>query len=267
MIWRRTILCTLPLILLFCLQALASPPSPIGPGPPASNGPRNPPVLPEPRIPAGADPGGIAIALLGYGADYTQPDIAARLARDGEGVPIAWDFADNDNRPFAKLGRGTADARTLISAAAKNPGGEVRIILVKQATADPVALGRMVAFSARTPARIIVWPDANPKRPDWPILTVAAKRFPHILFVIPRVDSIPRGTALPELINLVVLSSTNLGSTNSTTTAAGGVGMGTQRQAALLAALLAAAKAGALLAASPNLGFGELKRKLLARTQ
>ena len=64
----------------------------------------------EPKVPAGLDPGGTAIAILGDGIDYTKPVIAKRLARDGEGDLIAWDFVDNDIRPYAKDGQTTADA-------------------------------------------------------------------------------------------------------------------------------------------------------------
>ena len=55
----------------------------------------------EPKVPPGLDPGGVAIALLGDGVDYTKPELAKRLARDGEGDLIAWDFVDNAIRPYA----------------------------------------------------------------------------------------------------------------------------------------------------------------------
>src|SRR5262245_39161047 len=54
----------------------------------------------KPPLPAGRDPGGVAIAFIGTGIDYTLPLIAQRLARDGEGELIGWDVVDNDNRPF-----------------------------------------------------------------------------------------------------------------------------------------------------------------------
>ena len=54
----------------------------------------------KPRLPAGLDPGGVAVALLSTGIDYQASDIARRLARDGEGDLIGWDLVDRDNRPF-----------------------------------------------------------------------------------------------------------------------------------------------------------------------
>src|SRR5262249_13897079 len=54
----------------------------------------------KPKLPAGLDPGGVAIAILSTGIDYRAADIAQRLARDGEGDLIGWDLVDRDNRPF-----------------------------------------------------------------------------------------------------------------------------------------------------------------------
>lgn len=55
----------------------------------------------KPPVPPGVDPGGVLIAIIGSGVDYTRPEIASRLARDGEGEIIGWDFADGDRRPYA----------------------------------------------------------------------------------------------------------------------------------------------------------------------
>ena len=55
----------------------------------------------KPKVPPGTDPGGTAIALIAHGVDYTDPEIAPRLARDGEGDIIGWDFIAGDNKPYA----------------------------------------------------------------------------------------------------------------------------------------------------------------------
>ena len=44
------------------------------------------------------------IAILTTGFDYTRAEIAARLARDGEGEIIAWDVPGDDRFPFATAG-------------------------------------------------------------------------------------------------------------------------------------------------------------------
>ncbi|MEM9356841.1 MAG: hypothetical protein AAGB04_11555, partial [Pseudomonadota bacterium] len=109
----------------------------------------------EPKVPPGLDPGGVAIALLGDGVDYTKPEIAKRLARDGEGDLIAWDFVDNDIRPYAKAGQSTLDAEYLITASAG-----VSLVIVKEpAGNNAAAIGHMSTFVVRTPARIVAWPD------------------------------------------------------------------------------------------------------------
>lgn len=142
------------------------------------------PVVQEPPVPPGMDPGGVAIALLGPGIDYTKPEIARVLARDGEGEPIAWDCTDDDARPFDTSGTGTADALAFALAMAQS-GTSIRLVIVKETPGDAHAFGRMVLFAVQTPARVIVWPGADAKRPDWPLLGVAAKQFPQHLFVVP----------------------------------------------------------------------------------
>jgi len=111
----------------------------------------------KPPLPPGRDPGGVAIALLTTGIDYTQPEVAQVLARDGEGELIGRDIADDDNRPRAVElearanwgGDGTALAKALGS-----PGR--RLVPVRISPGDPMSLARAVAFVAQTPARIVV---------------------------------------------------------------------------------------------------------------
>lgn len=57
----------------------------------------------KPKLPPGVDPGGLAMAVIGDGIDYTRPEIATRLARDGEGELVGFDLVDRDRLPFAPL--------------------------------------------------------------------------------------------------------------------------------------------------------------------
>jgi len=141
-----------------------------------------------PRVPPALDPGGVAIALLSTGIDYTQADIAARLARDGEGEPIAWDFADNGNRPYLASpngtpanwgGDGTALARVILNVR-EIP---TRLIAVRIDPDRPAALAPAVAFIARTPAAIIVVPMWG-TRADWEPFRQTAQQFPQLLFIV-----------------------------------------------------------------------------------
>jgi hypothetical protein len=139
----------------------------------------------KPALPPGRDAGGMAVALLSTGIDYTEPAIAARLARDGEGELIGWDLIDNDNRPFRASGGstplnwggdGTALARALAASGR-------RIVPVRVAPDDPISLARAVAFVSRTPARIIVLPMWSASESDWQPFRQAVERFGDVLVV------------------------------------------------------------------------------------
>ncbi|MGI9522597.1 MAG: hypothetical protein ACR2PG_13210 [Hyphomicrobiaceae bacterium] len=140
----------------------------------------------EPPVPAGLDPGGVAVALVGGGVNYTSKHLADRLARDGEGDLIAWDFVDDDNKPFALSGTGTNDALRLIEG-----NDVVRIIVLKERKNDPTSIGQASDFVRQTPARVLAWPNGNPGRPDWPLLTQAARAFGNILLIVPAPKTIP----------------------------------------------------------------------------
>jgi hypothetical protein len=135
----------------------------------------------DPKLPPGRDPGGVAVAVLGAGADYTSPQISARLARDGEGEIIGWDFADNDNRPFTRSG---STAAPLLSRLAPR----ARLVIVRGDPKDRGGLARMIGFVARTPARIVlievndtggeVLPDLVGRLPDRLFVLAAGDREP-----------------------------------------------------------------------------------------
>jgi hypothetical protein len=182
----------------------------------------------DPRVPPGRDPGGVAVALLSSGIDYTLPEIASRLARDGEGEIIAWDFIDNDNRPFDAGGGQTppnrggdaADLVAQMTTAATH--SRVRLIPVRVDPADAGALGRAVAFVARTPARVVAVPMWSDRAEDWELFRRAASHFTRLLFVVAAgdggrdVDREPVWPAAFKLPNVLVVT--------SATRHAGGVG-------------------------------------------
>jgi hypothetical protein len=156
----------------------------------------------DPKLPAGRDPGGIAVALFTTGLDYTHPEIATRLARDGEGELIGWDFADNDNRPFA-AGPAPETARTTPSGIPRDDTAlarrllEVyarsRLVAVRIKPGDPASFAQAVAFVARTPARIVAVPFASGTRAEWEPFRQAAERFgKDLLFVLSAGDEAAR---------------------------------------------------------------------------
>jgi hypothetical protein len=141
----------------------------------------------KPDVPPGRDPGGVAVALVCMGIDYTLPALAQRLARDGEGELIGWDLESNDRRPFDRSG-GSAppevggDGTAL---AAFLAGSGARIIPVRINTGDPVTLARAIAFSAQTPARVVVLPMWGRRSEDWEPFRQAATRFKDLLIIVP----------------------------------------------------------------------------------
>jgi hypothetical protein len=167
----------------------------------------------KPPLPPGRDPGGVAIALLTTGIDYTSPHIAQRLARDGEGELIGFDLVDNDNRPFGSSsiatpanwgGDGTTLATNLL-----DPIMGARLVPVRVDPRDPVSLARAVAFIAQTPARIVAVPMWSPSKEDWQPFRQAAEHFSQLLFVVAAGDDgrdldkdpvYPAAFALPNVL-------------------------------------------------------------------
>lgn len=143
----------------------------------------------DPPVPPGLDPGGEAIAIISDGVDYTVPEIAAKLARDGEGEPIAFDLIDGDVRPYspAGTGHGTRLARIVL---ATYPGS--RLVVVRVATTDPVALARAAVFASRTPARIIALGFWGSQPELWRPFAEAARAADNVTFVFPGGNSAAR---------------------------------------------------------------------------
>lgn len=110
----------------------------------------------KPRVPPGVDPGGVAIAIIGNGIDYTRPEIAARLARDGEGEIVGWDFVDDDRRPFERC-----DLRSIAAEHCNETplqiliSKKVRVIPLRAQIDKPQSLVNAVRYATKTGARIV----------------------------------------------------------------------------------------------------------------
>ena len=134
----------------------------------------------KPRVPPGRDPGGVAVALIGSGLDYRAPDIAARLARDGEGELIGWDLADSDRQPYSAANDvGLPVARLLAGSR------DVRLVPVRVAAGRHDQIAAALRFAATTPARVAVI-VADPGA-GLPLagLEGAARSFPQMLIIVP----------------------------------------------------------------------------------
>lgn len=142
---------------------------------------------PKPKAPAGQDPGGVAVAVLGGGIDYTEAAIAARLARDGEGEPIGLDLATGDNRPFAvdaaAPGSWGAGDQALARALAASRG--IRLVAVKLDRPVARQIAQAIAFVAATPARQMMLPVWADMQDVAKLLDEAARRYPNVAFLVP----------------------------------------------------------------------------------
>lgn len=143
----------------------------------------------DPKVPPAVESGNrVPIAILTAGFDYTRPEIAARLARDGEGEIIAWDVVGEDRFPFAAAG----DTELMIALAAQLPeAAPVSLLAVKVDAADPVSLAKGLAFAARTPARtvmVLMWSDT---REAWEVFGQAAAHFSNLRVIVRACPDLP----------------------------------------------------------------------------
>jgi hypothetical protein len=153
----------------------------------------------DPRLPAGKDPGGTAVVLLTRGIDYTRPEIASLLARDGEGELIGWDFVDNDNRPFVKGDNTMADVAL---AQALGAAGGVRIVPVRIDPDDSVSLARGIVFAARSPARVVVVPFSSGERDHWETFAASVRHLPNLIAIVPATDAQGTSQSFPGALGL-----------------------------------------------------------------
>jgi len=208
----------------------------------------------KPPVPPGRDPGGVAVALIGAGIDYALDEVAPRLARDGEGELIGWDFQDADRRPFDRSKAsappewgldGTLIASCLIRA------GAARLVPVRIDPGDPAALARALLFVAQTPARVAVLAMGSASPAHWEPFRQAAQRLRHVLILVPAGEgSEPAYLAALGLENVLLVR-------------AGGARAEAAPASGAVVALVAAASAATkLLALEPALDGAALKRRL-----
>lgn len=121
----------------------------------------------KPRVPPGIDPGGVTVAIIGNGIDYSRPEIARRLARDGEGEIIGWDYVDGDRLPFEVCGaRNVAPDHCNESPLAILTSAKARIVPLRARLDNPRSLVDAVNHATKTGARIVLvaLPDPPPSR-------------------------------------------------------------------------------------------------------
>lgn len=166
----------------------------------------------DPKVPpAGPAQDRRPVAILTTGFDYTRTEIAARLARDGEGEIIAWDVPGDDRFPFATAGD-TELVAALVSLL--SPTAPVSLLPIKVDPEDPASLAKALAFIARTPARTVLVPMWTSTPGTWDLFVKAAAHFSDLriavrgcpdLIATPETRVYPRDLELPNLATAVTL--------------------------------------------------------------
>lgn len=130
----------------------------------------------------------VAVAFIGDGVDADHPTIAPCIARDGEGVPVGWDFIDNDVTPFART-EGTAPH--IVRAACSRPvdtNGSapppVRAVVLRVTPENTTHLIEAIGFAAQTPARVIVFDVTRPSPTQLRWAKMAAAQIPDRVFLV-----------------------------------------------------------------------------------
>jgi hypothetical protein len=132
----------------------------------------------DPPIPAGRNPGGFPVAVIGDGFDYTQRPLAQMLARDGEGEIIGYDFIDDDRQPFG-TGPDTDAAGIVIG-----EGQAATVVVIRADVRQIVSLTRAIGYATQSPASIIAILAPISTREVATVIAAAARKFPRHLFIL-----------------------------------------------------------------------------------
>ena len=241
--------------------------------------------------PGGTDPGGVRVALVDSGLAYDLPLFRDRLARDGEGMPLGYDYWDLDpwpydgdvsRGPFLPIRHGTAVASVLAREAP-----EAALIPFRYPRPDMDRMGDLVRRAAAAGASILAMPLGSRNPEDWRAFENALRGLDMLAVVSAGnngrdIDGDPVFPAALALENMVVVTSadgfgrlargSNWGRESVDVMlpaenleivdfrGASGTASGSSYAVPRLAAL-----AARLLAREPGLGAARLKARILAR--
>jgi subtilisin family serine protease len=173
----------------------------------------------EPDVPPGRDPGGVAVAIIDSGVNYTLKQVAARLARDTRGEILGYDFHDDDRCPFdlvpgQKPGSGRHHG-TRVAGIFLHEAPAARLVPFRYRAHSFGTFARIVDAIAKSPARIVIMSLGGYQKRDWQQFRRAAQAHPELLFVISagndgrNVDEQPIYPSGFRLDNAIVVGSTD----------------------------------------------------------
>lgn len=173
----------------------------------------------EPPVPAGHDPGGVAVALIDTGINYTLAHLSGRLARDEHGEMLGFDFADEDNLPYdivpGRTGPVATHHGTSVAGILVNEAPRVRLVPYRFHPKNHDSFASIVEHIAKGPARIASMPLGGYRKKDWQAFQRAAKAHPEILFILSagndgwNIDAEPVYPASFDLPNTITVTSTD----------------------------------------------------------
>lgn len=210
----------------------------------------------DPPVPHGRDPGGLLVAFICSGIDYTDSNISQMFARDGEGEITGYDFIDDDRRPYAASGE-TRIAEVLIG-----EGQATTLIALRASATDAISLAKAIGYAAKSPATIIAIALPLSATEPQAIVQAASARFPQHLFILAATEP-----PLPELPNVLVVSSAALsaaaGQAPTADVAVNIDGATAGEPAHMIAVARTAALAGRRQAVEPSEDGAALKQSIL----
>ncbi|MBI1385351.1 MAG: hypothetical protein GC150_10605 [Rhizobiales bacterium] len=148
----------------------------------------------NPPVPIGIDRGRIVFSLFGPGINYTRPELANRLARDGEGLIIGFDQVDGDLQPYPDdPGATSADA---VALAVLLANAEASVAPYRIRPGDLDGFGAMLGHAGQNPGRLLIVTRALAEGLGRETLLLAAQSLPNVIVVAPAVESRPE--VIPE---------------------------------------------------------------------
>ncbi|MCP5081437.1 MAG: S8 family serine peptidase [Alphaproteobacteria bacterium] len=174
----------------------------------------------NPAVPNGADPGGVTVAQIDSGVNYTLPAITARLARSREGKLVGYDFWDMDERPFdvdaARSPFFPLHHGTLVASVLVREAPELRLIPYRYPRPDMSRMPQVLEHAAANGAKIVAMPLGSNAESQWTAFKQAAAKHADILFVVSagnngrNIDEQPVYPASFGLENVLVVTSSTI---------------------------------------------------------
>ncbi len=180
----------------------------------------NPPLPSLPSLGA-SDSESVTVALIDSSVNHLLPEIAASLARDGNGNLIGYDFWDMDAQPFDRHPVGGQSSRptqrhgTRTVSVLIREAPFVRLVPYRYPRPDMRRMADLVTHADNAGVRVIGLPLGGNMREQWTAFEAAAIAHPHILFVASAgnngrdIDQVPVYPAALSLENMLVVSSAN----------------------------------------------------------